>query len=701
MNWKPLPFIRLLMPFTIGILAGFYYAQAQLFHFSWMFSLFSGLALVGLAYRQPLHLVWERRYGALMTLFWLAFGYAWTYRHDERRDPQHFAQAAAIEYIAVVAQPPQQYSSSERAPLRIEAYSDSAGVWHRCAGQLLATFALDSTTVPLAYGDRLLLRARPQPIESAKNPYSFDPQWFYGLQNIHYNTYISANDRQRLESGQGSWLWTLVYDWRAVLLDLLQQHLGDGDEYGVGAALLFGVRDDLSYDLKNAYSDTGATHILAVSGMHVGILAYIWGWLLAWWKPRRQWIRAIKTTLLLGVIWLFVFLAGASPSVLRAGVMFSFICGAQLLDRRANIYNTLASSAFVLLLQHPYTLFDVGFQLSYLAVLGIVLLERPIHRLWYAPNALLRAAWKMTAVSLAAQLVTTPISLYYFHQFPVSFWLSGLIAIPLSSAALPIGMALLVFHWIPPLADLLGWLLWANIWLMNAFIYFVQQLPYSVIEGIWIVKWEMLCWYGVLFSFFIAIKYQRKIGLKIGLLLLITLAGGRWKRLIDIQRQSQVWLYHVPKGTMLAAISGNRAVVFADSAHQDSRSFDFTLRNHFFALGVQQYSVYGFNETIKNEIAYSDGTFLQLNQLRLALPSFQQRMQNKGDTLALDYVLLQQNPRLKKIERLDALYRYRVLAADASNKRWRDERWAQRADSLGVAYRSVWKEGAVRLDVGD
>jgi len=169
--------------------------------------------------------------------------------------------------------------------------------------------------------------------------------------------------------------------------------------------------------------------------MHLGLI-YV---MLIWIFSRIPYLKRssiLRIIFVLSCLWLFALLTGGSASILRSAVMFSCIIIGENFSRRASIYNSLAASAFILLCYNPFYLWDVGFQLSYLAILGIVILQKPIYNLFFIKNKSLNKLWKLTAISLAAQTFTFPICLYYFHQFPTIFLFTNLITVPLSTVIL-------------------------------------------------------------------------------------------------------------------------------------------------------------------------------------------------------------------------------------------------------------------------
>ena len=215
----------------------------------------------------------------------------------------------------------------------------------------------------------------------------------------------------------------------------LKKHGFKDNELGVINALLLGQRKEIDTDLLDDYANAGAIHILAVSGLHVGIILLILNFLL---KPmeRLKYGKTIKLFCVVFLLWSFAFVAGLSASVVRAVSMFTAVAIGWQVNRPSNIYNTLVISMFILLLMHPFFLFDVGFQMSYLAVFSIVWLQPLFYRIWSPRFKLVDYFWKLLTVSFAAQLGVLPLSIFYFHQFPGLFFLSNLLIIPILGVVL-------------------------------------------------------------------------------------------------------------------------------------------------------------------------------------------------------------------------------------------------------------------------
>src|SRR5690606_32609393 len=297
--------------------------------------------------------------------------------------------------------------------------------------------------------------------------------------NIFHQHVVRENEVTLIDHDPPSAILNYSINVRTWALSVLERHITGDRERAIAQALVLGVTEDLDNELTGAYAASGAMHVLAVSGLHVGILYMIIAFVLGPVKhiPGGKWIFMFSSVCLL---WTYACITGLSPSVLRAVTMFSFFALARPLNYRTNIFNTLASSAFCLLLYDPFLIASVGFQLSYMAVVVIVWLHPFLYQLWDPDSRILDEIWKISSVSIAAQLITTTVTLFYFHQFPNYFLLANLFVIPLAFAVLAGGLALLASAWLAPLAEMIGWVENKLIAMLNYLVFKVQQLPYSV-----------------------------------------------------------------------------------------------------------------------------------------------------------------------------------------------------------------------------
>ena len=261
---------------------------------------------------------------------------------------------------------------------------------------------------------------------------------------------------------------------RARLLDRLSENGVDGDAYAVVAAMALGDKAQLTKELKNTYAVTGAAHILALSGLHLSIIYTLLSLLLY----RRRW-QVVSQVLIISCIWLFVFLVGMSASVVRSAVMLTVYALLSLGDRNRMSVNTLAFTAIVMLMVHPLSLFDIGFQLSFLAVLSILVwypvFESLLPQSFLKSHRVVRWLWSLLGVSCAAQLGTAPLVAYYFGRFSSLFLMTNFVVIPFAPLILYLVLAVLL---VPSLAYLLIYIVSA----LNTVLAFVASISWVSIE---------------------------------------------------------------------------------------------------------------------------------------------------------------------------------------------------------------------------
>lgn len=377
---------------------------------------------------------------------------------------------------------------------------DANGEWRTASGHVLLYFRKDSGMVLPGYGSQLVINKPLQAIVNRNDKDAFDYQRYCAFQGIYHQVLLQQGDYRIVSPANKSRFTTALINAQQFVVRTLQKKITGNKEAGIAAALLIGYKNGLDKDLLQAYSNTGVVHVIAISGMHLGM---IYGLLVALLRPlrNRKGSRWIKPLVILAVLWGFSFLAGAAPSILRSAVMFSFIVVGEAMGKRTNVYNTLAASAFCLLLYNPYYLWDVGFQLSYTAVLSIVIFMKPVYRCLYFKNKLLSIAWQLNAVTLSAQILTFPLLLYYFHQFPNLFLFTNFFVVPLSGFILYGCLALLGVAEIPILGTLSGkgisWLIMQ----MNGLIGRTDNIPFSVTGNMQITLLQCLLLYGCISCF--------------------------------------------------------------------------------------------------------------------------------------------------------------------------------------------------------
>jgi competence protein ComEC len=592
-----------------------------------------------------------------------------------------------VAYEAIVRSAPESKARSWK--IQVEIIKVKTDAWAEASGKVLIYISKRSIDqIPWLYGDRLLIKGSPQELNPPANPNEFDFKRFLTFRNTYHQQFLQADQVKFIQSAQRKGFIYYSHRVRAWAANVIRENVPGEQEQAIAMALVLGVTEGIDTDLQNAYAASGAMHVLAVSGLHVGI---IYGIILLLLRPLKSfaWSRWIIAFISILFLWSFAFVTGLSPSVLRAVTMFSFIALARPLGWRTNIYNTLAASAFVLLLYNPYLIMSVGFQLSYLAVMGIVYLQRPIYNLWEIDNRVGDWIWQITCVSIAAQISTFALSMLYFHQFPVYFLMSNLFVIPLSTLILIGGIMLLISSAWSAAAMLIGKILVGLIQLLNWLVFKTEDLPFSLVSGIYLTTFQ--CWLIILLLIFIAGMIQmRSIQLlyaatAIALVFVVTqLAHFR-----NIANRQQFVVYSVSGHSAMEWIDRGVSYFNADSVLQhDEERIRFHIRPNRLQHGVSEVSaVIPFANELKglkiylwhnNKIVFAANKDLQLPQ-----------------SAEIDYLVVAQNsiPVPDRLEDIPA----RKIILDGSNSRSYINKWKRAAGTDIDRLHAVLDDGAFKL----
>jgi competence protein ComEC len=546
-------------------------------------SIFGGLSLLLKSYL----LDWLK--GLSLNLFIFCFGIGLHVAQKDILKPNHFSKYKSEYLLLRIKEPLLERKKSYKALAEVISAFDSAGNQQTCIGKLAIYFQKDSNIFSnIHYGDILLIKSNYKEASPPQNPYEFNYKRYLAFNNIYHQSYLQDNDFIKTGKSDKNILFDFSYKAQDYFKEVLNKYVSSKTEVAVSQALLYGYDDDIDADLMKAYSNTGTLHVLAVSGMHVGIIFWIISKLLLFLDKKRSG-QLIKAIISLVLLWAYSLLCGFSPSILRATVMFSFMIIGKLKKRDVNIYNTLATSAFVILVFDTNIIANVGFQLSYLAVLGIVTFQKRIYD-WYTPTYWITdQIWTIIAVSIAAQVATFPVGFLYFHQFPFCFLFSNLIIIPLTTIILFLDIGLMVLSFWDWAASILGFITKWLIILTNKIVMLVEDLPYSYTNGIHISIAETILIYVLIlyvFFWFIHIKHQY---LTYALLLCLTISVYNGYESFANQTQKNITFYNIPKATAFNIIQNGTANFYADSVLiNDEERFRFHVQQHIWSQGVDK-----------------------------------------------------------------------------------------------------------------
>ena len=362
------------------------------------------------------------------------------------------------------------------------------GKWQRLSTKVIVYFRHGTNTF-FKYGDEILIAGSPTYVDNQKNPAAFDYGLFLQRKGIFLQDYIEAEGFKLINAEQNRSLkyWGLFAG--DYLENTVSSFISSPRELNIVKAMLLGRRNEISPEMEYVYQSTGTAHILAVSGLHVGIVFIMVSTLFKFLKGRKP--RWLFYGIVLFAIWSFAMITGFSPSVQRAATMFSFIIVGEFLNRKSNIYNSILASAFFILLFSPNLIYSVAFQLSYVAVLGIVFLYYKIYPLVYIRNRFLDFFWKITVLSISVQLATFSISIYYFHQFPVLFAITNLFAIPTAMVVLGGSFAILATSFIDFVPNMIALILKWWIFAYNEIMFFISERSFSLIPNLYLKPYHV------------------------------------------------------------------------------------------------------------------------------------------------------------------------------------------------------------------
>ncbi|WP_198315466.1 ComEC/Rec2 family competence protein [Chitinophaga tropicalis] len=673
---KRAPFIRITTPLIAGIIFQLYIPlPAEV----WLTAIAVQWLLSALTGWLPLHLqfsmAWVR--GCMLQLILSGAGALLVHFSDVRNDSGYFLHVAKADdlLLVTVKEPLQRKKKTFKTRAEVIAVIRGDSVIP-AKGLLLLYLEADSAAVTIQDGNRLLLRNRLQPVSYSGNPGAFNYRQYCALQQVHRQAFVHRDEWIFADRQTGG----LIASCRNYCLQILQQYIG-GKEAGLAAALLIGYRYELDAGMMQDYMQTGIVHIIAISGMHMALIYGSLVWLLGWW-PRNRFTDVVKGILILLVLWGFTFLTGGGASVWRATVMFTFLAtGEFFLQRYSNPYNTLAASAFMLLCYEPRLLLDAGFQLSYLAVLSIMICYRPLYCLWEIKNRWLNKLWGATALTLAAQVFTLPVCLYYFHQFPVYFLPANLLAVPLSTIILYGEMLLLLYspwqagaYWTgQALQQIIGW--------MNTCIAWIGHWPGALITDIDTSLFVTVCAYVCLAGITGFCLYRWRTGLLMASFAVFLWSAAVLSDRLNKQRQQKMVVWQVPGHTAVSVIYGRKALLLADSGLVE----DGGIVRKYLQPSLSYYGVDSYN--------LLTGSFLQAGNIRLVVVDSALPKRRSAEKFKTDYLLLSHNPHVD-IRQLESLFDVGCYIFDASCSSGRIRKWKSDCYALTLRFFSVPDQGA-------
>ena len=550
----------------------------------------------------------------------------------------------------------------------------------KTTGHVLLNIEKDSTSLLFHTGDLVFLKNKFQDIKSSLNPHQFNYKHYLKKQGINQQVYITHQEILLLDESKVS-LLRFIDAFRIKIQKSLRRYHFTDDELAVMNALLLGQRQEISKQLSDNYSKAGAIHILAVSGLHVGIILLILSFVL---KPleRVNNGKLIKLVLVILSLWFFAILAGLSASVIRAVTMFSAIALGQFFNKRNAVEHSLIFSMFIILLWKPLFLFDVGFQLSYTAVFGIIWIQPVLYQLWKPNFFIVDKGWQLITVSVAAQLGVLPISLFYFHQFPALFFISNLIIIPFLGVILGLGLVVLVLSYESILPLFLEGFYGDVISILNKVVAFVARQESFLFSEISFSALKMIFSYLLIISGF---QLFLKLNTKRCFLFFGSILAFQCVLILEkytIAQKSEFIVFHKSKNSIIGIRKGSSFELYhsMDSLQISSQKL---LINYKVGENISSQNYH----KLSNLMYYDKQVVLIIDKDGLY------------DIKELNnpIVLLRQSPKIN-LQRLVKKLKPAIIIADGSNYKSYIENWKTTCENLKTPFWTTYNQGAYVLN---
>ncbi len=687
--FKEAPFVRLLLPLAIGILLQ-WYLQINI---KTIVTIFCGFCVIGvivfvILYKTVIQLAFAKSVALKCLIFCL--GLLLSFINNVKNNPNYIGKTPTenTPIILSLTEPLVEKTKSYKANATLRYIVDSNNIQINKTGNVIVYFKKDSILPNLEYGSTIVINKQLQLITNSGNPGAFNYAQQSLFKGFTHQLFLTKNDYALLAEKHTTVLQSFLYKTQKNVLAIISKYITGEKEKGIAEALLIGYKDDLDKDLNQAYSNTGTIHVIAISGLHLG---FIYMLLVIAFKPLHKVkklepiLKFFKPIFIIAILWLFSLLAGGAASILRSAIMFTCIVIGDSLQRKSSIYNNLAVSAFIILCIMPYSLWDVGFQLSYAAVLSIVVFMKPIYNLIYTKNKALNWLWQLTAVTLSAQILTLPITIYHFHQFPNLFLITNIVAVPLSTIILGVELFLLLFSWFQPVAIVIGKLCNWLIALMNNYIEWCNGFSFAVTDYLQI----SLLYCYIMYAFIIATAYwllqKYKPALFVALSIACILAFGYALQHYNISKQNKLIVYNIPKQQAADFIVGNKFHFIGDTTVEQN----ILLKNFHLKPARIQFQTNQISGLLKPIIpplyAYNSKLILIWNKTY--------NFKHTTSKVPINIVIISNNPKLY-IDSLANAFTIQQVVADGSNPAWKIKLWQKDCERLKIPFHSTNDKGA-------
>lgn len=695
MNFSNYPVLKILIPFIIGIILAFLEIFPPVKGWLWLWLITGILSISGYLFYK-LNYNWQKFTVILMQCCVLSIGFLSTqYRYyPQYNDESSHLIMQSNHFIIKILDDPVEKTNSINCIASVEANDQGKSIDEKS----VVYFSKNKYSQQIRFGDLLLVNAKFTGIEPPVNPDSFDYRQYMRRKGIYFRTYIPEGRFTVIGHTHDHPVRRSAYRLRQYFSAQFSGSGLSGDEYSVITAILLGNDETLDPALRASYSSAGVSHILCVSGMHVGIIFMILNFLLRPLQKNNK-TKIIKAVILLLVIWFYAHLTGLSPSVQRASAMFTFVSIGGLIKRTTTVFHSLFTSLFILLALNPLLLFELGFQLSYLAVFSIVIFQKPIFSVWNPRNRIIRYCWELATVSVSAQIGTFPVAIYHFGQFPNYFLLGNLFVIILSFIIVVSGIVLLSVSFSSVLAGWAGNILTFEIKFMNGIITTIENLPGAVSDFLYLGTAQVLLIYGIIGSLFILItRHDKKWfwSMIIMSILFLFLSIHHVNR----SREISVNIYAVKNKTAINFNHCGKSILLHNFMEDKKDSdYQFSIYPHERLMKIKSELSWIQEDSFYEDIGfYKMENFLRFHQLTFYMLSGNDKLYPMKVLTKIDYLYIRDNAKIVP-ELVARIFNFDHVIVDQSVGFFYENRWREFCLEKDIKFYSVRESGFLYIPV--
>jgi len=547
------------------------------------------------------------------------------------------------------------------------------------SGKVIVNVQKDSCQNALIIGNTIKLKTTFHRNKPSKNPNQFDYSRYLADKQIYAQIYCQKKEILVSKTIQKD-IWYYCAKLHSRIIFNLEKSNFNKTEMNVALALILGQQQEISQDIIQDYQYSGATHILSVSGLHVGFIMLFISFIL---KPIPNTKKGsfFKLACILISLAGFAIISGLSPSVLRSVVMFSFLAIGNHLRRNGNIYHTLLVSILLILLFEPYFLFDVGFQLSYLALFFILWLQPILKNLYKPKNKLTTYIWEALTVSFAAQIGTLPLCLYYFHQFPGLFFVTNIIILPVLSFIMIAGIVVMIVAIFTSPPQLMTIIFEKSIYLLNLMIHAVASVDSFVIRNISFNYYHLLAFSLFIISTIIWIKKPSFTKLVFASISIIIIQLAFISTKLETESQEELIVYNEKNNTLISERLGKNIVLFTRDTIRHKNTNNRSINSYL----VGNSSTLSKIQEINNVLYFKKTKILIIDSTK----AFSEKIQP-------DILVLTQNPKIN-LDRLLQNIHPKIVIADGSNSNSIQKYWQQSCLKKNIPFHSTKEKGYYKL----